>query len=71
MVDLVQKLFECHKRRFLHTLQTDFFLGHNELEADKKAVVYLIVANHGHKGFRLFIYLLYRHITKSPRYQLF
>ena len=42
-----------------------FFLGHNELEADKKAVVHLIVANHGNKGFRLFIYLLYRHITKS------
>ena len=48
MVDLVQELFERHKRRFLHTLQTDFFLGHNELEADKKAVVHLIVPNHAY-----------------------
>ena len=71
MVDLVQKLFECHKRRFLHAVKADLFLCHNELEADKKAVVHLIVANHGNKGFRLFIYLLYRHITKSPRHQSF
>ena len=48
MVDLIQELFERHKRRFLHTLQTDLFLCHNELEADKKAVVHLIVPNHAY-----------------------
>ena len=71
MVDLIQELFERHKRRFFHAFKAHFFLCHNELEADKKAVVHLIVANHGNKGFRLFVYLLYRHITKSPRHQPF
>ena len=71
MIDLVQELFERQKRRFLHAVKAHFFLCHNELEADKKAVVHLIVSNHGHKGFRLFVYLLDCHITKSPRHQLF
>ena len=38
MVDLIQELFECQKRRFLHAVKAHFFLCHNELEADKKAV---------------------------------
>ena len=48
MVDLIQELFERHKRRFLHAFKADLFLCYNELEADKKAVVYLIVPNHAY-----------------------
>ena len=48
MVDLIQELFERHKRRFLHAVKAHFFLCHNELEADKKAIVHLIVPNHAY-----------------------
>ena len=71
VVHFMEKLSECEPCGFFDVLQTECFFRYHELKAEEEAVIHLIVANHGHKGFRLLVYLFQRHLTKPTRYQFF